>query len=181
MPNWCSNTLTVHGTVEDVMKFFEENRGIETGPEFGMADGDTRELPLSFKASHPTPDQSKFTDHSYQATQGEPDYWHNWNVKNWGTKWDLGDETYVTHSNHNDNKRTLEYSFETAWAPPTEWLTHVAALYTTLSFKLSYSEEGMGFSGILGFHNGREVENQYWEGTVGMDIEQYDEMYGEDT
>ena len=28
MSNWCSNTLAVHGTVEDVMKFFEDNKGI---------------------------------------------------------------------------------------------------------------------------------------------------------
>ena len=177
MPNWCSNTLAIHGPTADVDKFMEDNKGIETGPDYGLSDGETRELPLSFERAIPTPDQSRFEGMDYTQTRAEPDYWYNFHVHNWGCKWNLGDETYVERRDSEDGTSTVIYTFETAWSPPEAWLATVAPNYDTLSMKLEYREEGMGFAGILGFHKGREVENQYWEQSFHTDVDQYAEMY----
>ena len=180
-PNWCSTTLAIHGPTEDVHKFIEDNKGAEVGPEFGLADGEVRELPLSFERAIPTPDQSKFEGMDYKQTLNEPDYWYNFHVENWGTKWDLGDSTgFDVEDNLSDGTSLASYAFDTAWAPPTTWLENVAAKYPTLSMKMEYHEPGMGFAGVLGFHKGREVENEYWEQGFHTDVDQYDEMYGED-
>jgi Ferredoxin-like domain in Api92-like protein len=181
MPNWCSNTLAVHGPTDMVELFIKENKAILVGPEYGMADGETRELPLSFNAALPTPDQSKFTDQSYQATENEPDFWYNWNVKNWGTKWDLGDETYFECRKNDDGNSTALYTFETAWAPPESWLSMIAEMYPQLSIKLEYVEEGMGFSGHIGFYMGQMVENEHHADAFHTDVDLYGEMYGEPT
>lgn len=177
-PNWCSNTLSVHGSTADVDKFIEDNKGIEVGTDFGLADGEVRELPLSFNRALPTPDQSKFDGMDYSEHRFDPDYWYNFHVNHWGTKWDLGDDTYIDRRNNEDGTSTVIYTFDTAWAPPEAWLTHVAANYPTLSMKIEYREEGMGFAGILGFHNGVVVESQQWEQTFHTDVDQYGEMYG---
>lgn len=177
MPNWCSNTLAIHGPTADVDKFIENNKGIEVGTDFGLSDGEVRELPLSFERAIPTPDQSQFEGMTYQQTESEPNYWYNFHINNWGTKWDLGDETYAERRDNNNGTSTVIYRFDTAWAPPEAWLTVVANKYTTLSMKLEYQEEGMGFAGILGFHKGKEVENQYWDQSFHTDVDQYGSMY----
>lgn len=166
MPNWCSNTLAIHGPTADVDKFMEDNKSLT----------DEHQI-LSFERAIPTPDQSKFEGMDYSQTKDEPDYWYNFHVDNWGTKWDLGDETYVDRRDNEDGTSTVIYTFETAWSPPEEWLAHVAPNYPTLSIKLEYREEGMGFAGILGFHKGAEVENQYWEQSFHTDVDRYAEMY----
>ena len=178
MPNWASCTLAVYGPTEAVQKFIEDNKGIEVGTDFGLADGETRELPLSFERAIPTPDQSKFDGMDYMQTKDEPDYWYNFHVNSWGTKWNLGDETSLDVRDNGDGTSTAFYMFETAWAPPEAWLAHVAPNYPDLSMKLEYREEGMGFAGLLGFHKGVEVENQYWEQSFHTDVDQYGEMYG---
>jgi len=177
MPNHCSNSLAVHGPTEAVQKFIEDNKGIEVGPDFGLADGEVRELPLSFERAIPTPDQSRFKDMDYKQIKDEPDYWYNFRVQSWGTKWNAY-ETDLDVRDNGDGTSTAFYMFETAWAPPEAWLTHVAPNYSDLSMKLEYREEGMGFAGLLGFHKGAEVESQYWEQSFHTDVDQYDEMYG---
>ena len=42
--------------------------------------------------------------------------WYDWRVNNWGTKWDITD-VYFENQAEEDS---IEFSFCTAWAPPTE-------------------------------------------------------------
>ncbi len=179
-PNWCTNTLGVHGKPEDVKKFMDDVKFVEVGEDFGMAAGETRELPLSFNAHLPTPDQSKFEGMDYKERSADPDYWHTWNVDNWGTKWDLNNETCVDVfvGGTETGLSTAIYNFDTAWSPPEAWLSHVAPLYPTLSFKLEYREEGMGFAGVLGFHKGSLVEDKTWECYYHSDVDTYEDIYG---
>lgn len=166
MPNWCSNTLAVFGPTADVVRFMEDNKATDEGA-------------LSFARALPTPDQTQFEGMSYSDTKDEPNYWYNWNVNNWGTKWDLDEEVHVEWKNNEDGTSMAFYTFDSAWAPPTDWLAYVAPLYPELNMKIEYREDGMGFAGILGFHHGEEVENQYWEQSFHSDVDQYDEIYGE--
>ena len=53
----------------------------------------------------------------------------------------------------------LEYSFDSAWSPPIDWLRKVAGDYPKLSFKLRYIEEGIGFMGVATARDGKVVDN----------------------
>jgi hypothetical protein len=77
--------------------------------------------------------------------------WYDWNIENWGTKWDIDPEEI---SRNKINERTYKYYFDTAWAPPYKWLEKVGKLYPTIKFKLKYEEPGMGFKGISTSING---------------------------
>lgn len=173
MPNWCSNHLAIRGPKESVERFMENNKGLET-----FDDGTTVDLPLSFARCIPTPDQSKFSDMDYKQTMQEPDYWYNFHVNNWGTKWDLSTDTHVELQENEDGTWTAVYSFDTAWSPPEAWLETVAPEYGDLSIKLEYSEEGMAFAGVLGFHKGVQVERDSWEVGSHTDLGSYGELYG---
>jgi hypothetical protein len=66
--------------------------------------------------------------------------WYDFNVANWGTKWDVGDA-----SSEVMDANTLKASFDTAWAPPIE----AYARLEELGFEVEafYYEPGMAFVG----------------------------------
>lgn len=173
MPNWCTNVLTVEGDPDVVQKFREDSTFVEVGPDAGMADGDTKVLPFSFEAHFPTPrmPDGKMLGEPQNPSPGVSwtgdDNWYDWRCRNWGTKWDLSDETEV-HA----EPGYLEYRFDTAWAPPVEFITKVAAKYPELSFGLCYEEGGMCFAGEAEWENGTQTRDDQWE-------VEYDEDTGE--
>lgn len=85
------------------------------------------------------------------------DNWYNWNVANWGTKWDCdsSEQGYET-----DNESYFVMNFDSAWSPPVNWLEKVIADYPKLNFKLSYSETGCWFAGVAYSENGLMFEEQ---------------------
>ena len=84
--------------------------------------------------------------------------WYNWNVANWGTKWDA--DVYHIESNllaePNSSAVTLKICFNTAWSPPTSWFNALCDILRDeeLSMEIRYSEEGMGFAGTHYFNSG---------------------------
>jgi hypothetical protein len=79
--------------------------------------------------------------------------WYDWNCANWGTKWGDSD-TFIIDEEPlaTPNKEaSIEYGFQSAWSPPIEGIAHIATLFPTLEFGLSYYEEGMGFYGFATF------------------------------
>ena len=87
--------------------------------------------------------QKAFTDGKLLETmvpyEGEWDY--NWCVANWGTKWDVGGDSYVR-----PNPNELVLTFDSAWSPPIK-------AYETLTeqgfeVKASYYEPGLAFAGL---------------------------------
>ena len=163
MPNWCLNRLTIeHEDRAKVMEFayaYKEGKACD------------HYLPVPRDESG-----ELITDEKH------PDYWYNWCVNNWGTKWDIGSENGEMHGLHPTvvgNQATM--SFDSAWAPP-------IGLYDRLQllgFKVeaSYFEPGIGFAGRW-----IDGEDQYYEAAGSYQdfpqdlIEEYnmDEFY-EDT
>ena len=84
--------------------------------------------------------------------------WYNWNVANWGTKWDA--DVYHMESNlltePNSSAVTLKVGFNTAWSPPTSWFNALCDILRDeeVSMEIRYSEEGMGFAGTHYFNSG---------------------------
>ena len=124
MPNWCENSLTVSGEFQELRKFKQENTYTEDG-----------EVTLSFNLMVTLP-------------QEEEDNWYDWQIENWGTKWDLRNCIIE------DDENILSFDFDTAWGPPEKWLENVSVFYPNLEFKLLYAEPGMSFSGKTVVENG---------------------------
>jgi hypothetical protein len=135
MPNWCLNKLMVQGSDQDRAAFARQNAG---------TDSDGKPVPLSFDALVALPADQK-------------ENWYDWQSGNWGTKWDLDDETMVT-----EGKGQIIYEFNSAWAPPDAWLTKVAKLFPTLRFTLMYAEPGMQFAGQAIYEGGRQSLDEDW-------------------
>lgn len=125
MPNWCSNYLQIKGNAEDLNKFKEENAPAE---EKGGA--------LSFDRAVPMPKEFLATD-----------AWYHWRIKHWGTKWDVNSDCDGSRIHDNDDPALLDYTLETAWAPPVAWLRAVSEKYPDLTFHMAWVEGGCCFSG----------------------------------
>mgnify|MGYP001469786561 CR=1 FL=1 len=156
MPNWCNNNISITGPnsvidkIEKIVK--EESNNAENGL-------------LQF--FHPMPKELLETEagpiaktkKEKQARQARKlefgaENWYDWRVNNWGTKWDA-----CEGSIDSEGKYELNFSFDTAWSPPTPWLQKVTEKYRLLKFTLEYTEEGMGFEGKTFARNGEMEDN----------------------
>lgn len=135
MPNWCNNTLIVlkNSDEQDFAGFISQS----------YKDG-----VFSLNGAFPTPHellQKEITDNkgSLKNKYGH-DNWYDWRIHNWGTKWDTdaASQQIVEHTDEN-----FWVDFDSAWAPPIEWVNHVSKKYPTLTFEITFMEEGIGFCG----------------------------------
>jgi hypothetical protein len=86
--------------------------------------------------------------------QTHPDYWYNWCVNNWGTKWDIGSDNGEVHGLNPtivDNEATM--SFDSAWSPPIGLYEELDRLGFMVD--ATYFEPGMGYCGI--WHDGDDL------------------------
>lgn len=155
MPNWCDNRMTVEGPPDDVRAFVECVKDRSDAEHI---------QPISFERLVPTPPcstddevakllgRNSAGDMNYQ---GMPD-WYWWRVEHWGTKWDACDARLT----YEEGATEAEYYYNTAWAPPEQWVRTVATMFPNLRFTLSYVEEGMGFAGYLVCRGQETIEQE---------------------
>lgn len=143
MPNWCHNTLTVTGPKKDRERFYEENK-----------EGTDERTRLVFDKVIPTPEDLQCDSPAPKdvAKKNKEKYgyedWYEFRIDKWGCKWNpLVNE--VEHGN-----KSLEYWFDTAWSPPSNWVLAASIMYPTLTFNLQYDEVGNGFKGEFEVKNG---------------------------
>ena len=86
MPNWCSNRAVITGPSPVIAEI--KQRLAQDNPEL-----------LSWMVPQP-----KF--------EGDQD-WYQWNVNNWGTKWDICDVGILDDTEED----SISFEFSTAWAP----------------------------------------------------------------
>ena len=108
MPNWVYNKVVVSGGTLETRTNFAKSVRVEDNP-------------FSLNAVIPMP--------------ADEEDWYNWNVQNWGTKWDTS-ETSVTEE---DEK--IEYYFNTAWSPPMHAFDKIVAENPDLDFLIVFEEE----------------------------------------
>jgi hypothetical protein len=160
MPNWVYNGLTVEGNPDSVKKMMEQ-----LNQPFTMIH-DTWDVStntfMKKNTLYPNPvfafwNIVKPTDLEAYGKQPavytkttldfEGDDWYNWNVRNWGTKWDVAISSTETYFNTtvedtaNGDNHVVHYNFETAWSRPMGALTKLSEQYPDLLFTLSYQEE----------------------------------------
>jgi hypothetical protein len=102
-----------------------------------------------------------------EAMKFKSDHWYDWNVRNWGTKWDVAvssletnPDTYMEDTVNGEN-HVVYYNFETAWSRPMTALLTLSEQYPDLLFTLSYEEE-TGWGGECELLRGKVIsESQY--------------------
>lgn len=134
MPNWCSNVVVIShiepsklDDIRNAVKVAAESNG---GEHF-------------FNGLVPRP-------------LSEADNWYDWNVSNWGSKWDV--EPQITE----DTGDSITLTFESAWAPPIQFYNELVERdYEVRAF---YDESGMAFAGV--YDNGDDQCFQYGDMTA---------------
>ena len=145
MPNWCWNNLEVSGDEIQLREFVEKS--------LTKYENDNTDR-FTFNGTHPQPEDLNITagtqtqEEKEQAILNEAKYgyadWYGWRNAEWGTKWDACEPNIL----HNDID-FFSVSFDTAWGPPTEWISNIMQDFPDLSFTLEYDEPGMCFGGRL--------------------------------
>lgn len=189
MPNWCQNVLIVAGSDDKIKEFKREARfqteqevrdlDLHEPGEFSRKNKSTQELmkmeqdniaqwlkqPFTFHKLVPQPPKNERDYGSEEGKTCEGGWdWYNWNISNWGTKWDVSDCGIEQR-----NKNELTYRFNTAWSPPEQGIETVSRKFPELSFLLVYFEAGIGFMGKTFFEDGHRNELVLVEGFFSED------------
>lgn len=148
MPNWCDGGLEVEGEKTQL----EELRDFLNSPYERKYAGDGETITKFSNPVFSFWNVVKPEEHEMNAYVNTEAWW-DWNITNWGTKWDIANvdgvnsyETYV--SDRISESGELGYSFFTAWSPCSPVISLLAKKFPTLKFTYTYSEPGMDFWGI---------------------------------
>lgn len=153
MPNWVSNTLTVSATSAENPEMIEFLSLVGKEVPQGWvenAEGEKTELRyddnggFSFLA-YVAPPADKIEEYYGKKgvvngeEVGDTDYnWYNWNLANFGCKWDCSDVYVWT----DDNPIVFfQVQFSTPWSPPEEFFQTLMNKYPSLDMTLNWEEE----------------------------------------
>lgn len=116
MPNWCSNTATLS---------HEDSTMIDR-----VVEGFRNEKLLNTFIPLP---------------ESEKDNWYQWQISNWGTKWDVGSSRLNTNELERVDDNTVTVRFDSAWSPPIEAYRKLIDL--GFDIDAMFYEPGMNFFG----------------------------------
>ena len=155
IPNWCNNNLTIKGPYKELERFKKFAKG--NGKNELISANNFIPYPEKFKELDEYAESKEAKEMELKTNKSIKDGYNSggyeWCIKNWGTKWDFDDVELAYDS---DNE--LDYVFDTAWSPPGPVVEKMGKLFPELTFKLKYSEEGVGFKGELKVQNGKVVD-----------------------
>lgn len=147
MPNWCNNTITITGPEHKIRALWE------------LANQEDKGL---LSAMHPQP-ETMFTgdlgtkEREQCAEQGI-DNWYDWQVNNWGTKWDVSTEGLEL----SDDGTEIKGWFDSAWSPPTSAYEFYGEANPDVKIEAIYHEPGMGYVGACTVEEG-EADDSYYD------------------
>ena len=152
IPNWVFNSLSVSGNAAELDVFkheIAEPYDVTTYDyETRTNKPDVRRSSLSFwNAIAPTDLETYFAGSN----------WYDWNVANWGCKWDAANaEVNEVTDSH------ISYNFYTPWSIPVNAMKAMSAKYPNLTFDL-YSEEEQGWGAEIVFEAGEDDWVNEWD------------------
>jgi hypothetical protein len=191
MPNWVFNSLVVSGEQSELDKMVAQLNQPFTmhHPVHDFVDGQYTKVAdfqeynnpvfAFWNIVKPTDISTYYAEEVFKKTKLEADEfmaefvrsmkedqdWYHWNVRNWGTKWDVavsdGNEYPNTTMEVNEDGSVM-YRFETAWSPVGEVLIKLSEQFPTLNFDYEYEEE-TGWGGVAVFENGTEISCDQWD------------------
>ena len=177
MPNWVYNSVSIYGDSSDIAKVKSQlNQSFTmTHHNYNINTGDFEDQLTTY--SNPVFafwNIIKPTDMDTYYLQKDPNEdktvlfsgnnWYDWNVRNWGTKWDVAlsdNDEYGETELVEDNSTNLIYRFNTAWNYPEPAIMKLAEQYPDLTFVLDFEEE-TGWGGEIEYRLGdRHVLQDY--------------------
>lgn len=116
MPNWCYNSAEISGPASVIRK-------IEQGAREGKLFESLRPIPV-----------------------GQEENWYEWNISNWGTKWDTTADVNNIEEPDENGVASITLMFDSAWSPPVEWYAYITEKYL-VNVDALYHEPGVGYVG----------------------------------
>ena len=149
MPNWCYNRVSVYSeNTKDMDELFDifnnENpfNALIPSPVWSETPNEDGELPVL--EEHKDADgKVLFTTHKFPKSGKTDDRWYDWQIQNWGTKWEPA-EVDVEQCDEE-----LEITFNTAWSPPEDICRAIRNKYPDVSVSWFYDEPSMEVAGYL--------------------------------
>jgi hypothetical protein len=129
MPNWCFNNITIRHSDSSMIDRIEQSKGILQ--EFIPCPAELHE----YESPNRNGEKAKEFSEKYGATD-----WYSWQVKNWGTKWDIKLDNL-----DRQDANTISASFDSAWSPPLEAYANLCCM--GFEIEAYYYEPGMNFCG----------------------------------
>jgi len=193
MPNWCFNSTIVSANTEAELQEFLDfcdqphtSHWKDWKSDELVTDHNTKGVFWNFVA--PTDLESYFAGKTHTPVPEGTDImaqiaeefaegmdWYNWNVRNWGTKWDIQlERESITFDQNNDGKWYFNWNFETAWSPAEPIYRAIAKRFPNLTFEYEITEEANFFAGKLLFVNGELVNEQWVDDPEHADFEALD-------
>lgn len=88
--------------------------------------------------------------------------WYDWNIRNWGCKWDANDEELDTDLDKLEPHDQLTYRFSTAWSPAEGVFRAMTEQHPELSFEF-YCEEEQGWGVVYDGEAGSLSVSKEWD------------------
>ena len=156
MPNHCYNRVTLSNNGDDDSKQFDELVAkfqsdrpfskILPQPDFSKIKNEDGELPVVHEHKN---DKGEviFTTSEFPKSGKSDSRWYDWNINNWGTKWDIDG----TDSEIDGDDYSFQVCFETAWSPPEQIYYALREKYgETVDITWFFDEPGAQCAGYLG-------------------------------
>lgn len=157
MPNWCSNALEITGKPKLLNKLLKH---VEITESEATEEHDKAEFSCQRIIPRPSSEDTN---------------WYNWNVNNWGSKWDVSDFYWYDKDWEGGS---LGATFSTAWSPIPEVIYALAKEFPQLTFTYRFYESGSDFYGKVEYVKG--VENVIEQGHYSdMTCEQHFDYEGD--
>ena len=149
MPNWCYNRVSIYSeNIDQVTELFDIFNNAEPfntlipSPKWSETPNEDGELPVL--EEHKDADgKVLFTTHKFPKSGKTDDRWYDWQIQNWGTKWEPTDISVEQCDEE------LELTFNTAWSPPEDICRAIRNKYPDISVSWFYDEPGMEVAGYL--------------------------------
>lgn len=124
------------------------------------------ELPYYFgnevkEEDKPDPDATQ-EERLAKALKFEGSGWYDWNIRNWGCKWDANDEELDTDLDKLEPHDQLTYRFSTAWSPAEGAFRAMTEQHPELSFEF-YCEEEQGWGVVFDGEAGSLSVSKEWD------------------
>jgi len=177
MPNWVSNSVSIYGNASDIAKVKSQlnqpftmthnNYNVETGQFEDQLTTYSNPVFAFWNIIKPTDMDTYYLQkdpNEDKTVLFSGNNWYDWNVRNWGTKWDVAvadNDKYPETELTDENANNLIYHFNTAWSYPEPAVMKLAEQYPDLTFNLDYEEE-TGWGGEIEYRLGdRHVKQDY--------------------
>jgi hypothetical protein len=206
MPNWVFNGLTIEGSPELINDLVRQMNKpfVMLHDSWNMTTGQMEVKQTTYpnpvfafyniynhrQAGISDEEYIKQPDHTLpiaEAMMFKGNHWYDFNVREWGTKWDVAvspddkyPDTYIEGPTPNSENLVVYYNMNTAWSPPMPAIAKLSEQYPSLLFTLSYEEE-TGWGGECEFLRGEMIsQDEYGWKCRECDNEEEDTPYCEE-